>query len=136
MTRRYVGLFVAAVIAAGAANLIARRTRVAAPVVAPAAVAAWPMRLEVAMDTVAASTGAIDVGTTVALTVTNAGGATVRLRLSGYEDRVDTGPLAPGDSMRFTFLADRPGDRFAWLVGDEPRGRFDVRGSHLVEGHR
>lgn len=136
MTRRYVWLFVAAVFAAGAANLIARRARVAAPVAAPVAVAALPVRLEVAGDSVAASTQAIDLGTTVELTVMNVSARPVRLRLAGYEDRVDVGTLAPGDSSRVTFLADRPGERFAWLVGDEPRGRLDVLGSHLVEGHR
>jgi hypothetical protein len=136
MTRRYVGLFVAAVVAAGTANLIARRARVAAPVAITVEAAALSLRLAVADDGVAASTAAIPVGTTVELTVTNGSAAPVRLRLAGYEDRVDTGFLAPGDSTRVTFLADRPGERFSWLIGDEPRGRLDVVGSHLVEGHR
>jgi hypothetical protein len=68
--------------------------------------------------------------------VTNGAAVPQRLRLSGYEDRVDSGDLAPGATWRGAFLADRPGEDFAWLVGGGPSGQLAVRGSHLVEGHR
>jgi hypothetical protein len=92
--------------------------------------------LDVREDAVHATRVAVDANQAVRLEATNHGLAPVRLGLSGYEDRVDSGPLAPGATWRGAFLADRPGEDFAWLVDGQPAGRFQVRGSHLEEGHR
>ena len=75
-------------------------------------------------------------GHIVRLRVEHRGEATARLALAGYEDRLEIPPLAPGTVWTGEFLADRPGDDFAWLLDDRPAGRFAVTGSHLVEGHR
>ena len=92
--------------------------------------------LDVREDAVHATRVAVDANQAVRLEATNHGLVPVRLRLSGYEDRVDIGPLAPGATWRGAFLADRPGEDFAWLVDGRPAGRLQVRGSHLEEGHR
>ena len=75
-------------------------------------------------------------GARVRLTLHNDDTASVTVRLAGYDDRWTPPALAPGATWTTTFLADRPGDDFAWMVGDVPVGRFRVSGSHLVEGHR
>lgn len=136
MTRRYLWLFVAALAAAGIAGMAARGTRTPVPESAPETAAALPVSVEIQAHEVVASTPSIPAGSRVVLTVTNSSAAPAWMRLAGYEDRVDTGPIAPGRTVRITFVADRPGERFAWIVGEEPRGRLDVTGSHLVEGHR
>ena len=51
-------------------------------------------------------------------------------------NRPAAAPLAPGAGWTGEFLADRPGEDFAWLLDGEPAGRLTVTGSHLVEGHR
>jgi hypothetical protein len=137
-TRRYGAIFVAALAVALLATFALRRPRPAAPPV-PAAVAAESVAVAVELlagGDALASPDAIDAGRTVALAVTNRDRTPRRLRLAGYEDRVDTGALAPGATWHGGFVADRPGDDFAWLVDGRPAGRLDVRGSHLVEGHR
>ncbi len=72
----------------------------------------------------------------IRLMVRNLGRAAARFALAGYEDRVSPGVIAPGGSWSADFLADRPGEDFAWLIDGQPTGRFRVTGSHLVEGHR
>jgi hypothetical protein len=136
MTRRYALLFLAALAAAVVAGVMARGARDTAPEARPIAAAPVSVTVEILARDVTASTSSIAAGTRVALRVTNSTGVPARLRLAGYEDRVDSGPIDPGGVFAVTFVADRPGDRFAWLVDDDPRGRLDVTGSHLVEGHR
>jgi hypothetical protein len=68
--------------------------------------------------------------------MTNAGTAAATIALPGYEDRLTVPRLEPGAQWSGGFLADRPGDDFAWVVNERPAGRFLVAGSHLVEGHR
>jgi hypothetical protein len=60
----------------------------------------------------------------------------IRVSLTGYEDRVSSGPIAPDSTWRVRFVADRPGDDFEWQVNGHPAGRFIVMGSHLDEGRR
>lgn len=72
----------------------------------------------------------------VRLTVINHDPKIARITLSGYEDRVSIPPLAPRDHWLGSFLADRPGEDFAWVLNGEPAGRFGVTGQHLIEGHR
>ena len=70
------------------------------------------------------------------VTLANEGGRFLTVTLAGYEDRVPPAPLGPGATRTVTFLADRPGEAFAFLVDGEPSGRLAVTGSHLPEGHR
>jgi hypothetical protein len=72
----------------------------------------------------------------VRLTVRNRGTTPARLVLSGYEDRLSIPQLPPGAAWSGEFLADRPGEDFAWMLAGQPAGRLTVTGSHLVEGHR
>lgn len=72
----------------------------------------------------------------VRLSVTNRDAVPARLALAGYEDRITIPVIAPGATWTGEFLADRPGDDFAWLLDGVPAGRLAVTGSHLVEGHR
>ena len=78
----------------------------------------------------------VEVGTRVRLTVSNTGDRATALTLPGYEDRVLVPELEPGKAWTGEFLADRPGEDFAWAVNGKPAGRLVVSGSHLVEGHR
>lgn len=91
--------------------------------------------LAVANAGVSPAASAVPKGTRVRLVVAGLGDREVRLSLAGYEDRVSI-TVAPGDTARTDFAADRPGEDFAWLVDGKPAGRLAVTGSHLVEGHR
>ncbi len=111
-----------------------------APRVAPTAVAAPAPVRDIALvvrdgalspDPVVAPKGA-----RVRLTVSNTGAAPVRFTLTGYEAHVRALGIAPGATWTATFTADLPGSDFAFLVDGRPAGRFDVTGSHLVEGHQ
>ncbi len=137
MMLRYAAILIAALAGAGVVSLLLRAPRAAqAPMETAAPVDTVALALELRADRVVASRRAVDAGQVIALQVANRAAVPLRLRLSGYEDRVDSGDLAPGATWQGAFLADRPGDDFAWLVGGRPAGRLDVRGSHLVEGHR
>jgi hypothetical protein len=68
--------------------------------------------------------------------VVHRGTGPARLALMGYEDRLGVAEVAPGATWRASFVADRPGDDFAWMLDGAPAGRLRVSGSHLVEGHR
>lgn len=72
----------------------------------------------------------------VLASLTNAGHRPARVEIPGYEDRFAAVTIDPGVTWRGEFLADRPGEDFAWLVNGKPAGRFVVAGSHLIEGHR
>lgn len=72
----------------------------------------------------------------VVLSVRNTRRVPAGISLQGYQDRLSIGIIRPDSVWRGRFLADRPGDDFAWMVEGEPLGRLAVQGSHLVEGHR
>jgi hypothetical protein len=78
----------------------------------------------------------VPAGHRVTATLVNEGDRAISAGLAGYEDRFAPASIAPGASRTVTFLADRPGEAFAWLVDGEPCGRLAVTGSHLEEGHR
>jgi hypothetical protein len=78
---------------------------------------------------------AVPKGNDVHLKVVNREPHDVRIELAGYGDRVSF-VLEQGATWEGAFQADRPGEDFMWLVDGLPAGRFDVVGSHLVEGHR
>ena len=75
-------------------------------------------------------------GSRVRLRVDYRGDHPARLELAGYEGALSIPTLSPGTVWIGEFLAERPGEDFAWLLDGEPRGRLAVTGSHLVEGHR
>ena len=72
----------------------------------------------------------------VRLAVTNHGARRASLTLMGYQDRFGVSNLAPDSTWHGEFVADRPGDDFAWMLDGAPAGRLAVTGSHLVDGHR
>ena len=72
----------------------------------------------------------------VALSIINHRRLAAGVSLQGYQHAFAAGIIAPGTSWHGSFIADRPGEDFAWMVEGEPSGRFIVKGSHLVEGHR
>ena len=72
----------------------------------------------------------------VKLTVTNHEARAVSLSLLGYQDRFRVAYVGPDSVWRGEFVADRPGDDFAWVLEGAPVGRLAVTGSHLVDGHR
>ena len=72
----------------------------------------------------------------VKLSVTNHEKRAVSLTLMGYQDRFGVAYVAPDSVWHGEFVADRPGDDFAWVLEGAPVGRLAVTGSHLVDGHR
>ncbi|HEX7076831.1 MAG TPA: cupredoxin domain-containing protein [Candidatus Eisenbacteria bacterium] len=79
---------------------------------------------------------AVPKGANVSVTAVNQDRVARTISLLGYEDRIATTRIGPGDTIRLRFAADRPGEDFAWLVDGRPAGTLAVTGSHLVEGHR
>jgi len=137
MSRRYLFLFVAIVVAAAALSLL-RRLPQHAPSASTEPVAAAPRTsLELTIDgaEVTPSMAQVEKGFEVDLVVVNRRKESCRLTLSGYEDRL-AATIGAGERRAMRFLADRPGEGFAWIVDDQPAGRLVVAGSHLVEGHR
>jgi hypothetical protein len=135
--RAYLGLAAGAALAALALSFVARVPRPAAapPQAAPAAPVV-EITLELGADGVAPEVAQVPKDHRVELVVVNRRPAPASFALAGYEDRVGAGAIAPGATWRASFVADRPGEGFAWLVGGEPAGRLAVTGSHLEEGHR
>ena len=72
----------------------------------------------------------------VRLTIVNRRRDRVGLALHGYQDKLMIGWIDPDSTWRGEFLADRPGEDFAWMLEGEPAGKLSVLGSHLVDGHR
>jgi hypothetical protein len=133
---RYLLLAAVVVIAALALTALGRARRPGSP--SPVAAEAPTVVLAIAIDAggVSPATTSVPKGVRVRLSVEQRGDRPLRLSLAGYQDRLDIPPLAPGTRWSGEFLADRPGEDFAWLVDGQPVGRLVVTGSHLVEGHR
>jgi hypothetical protein len=134
--RPYLALAAVVVVVAAGLGLVGGRGRDEAPRTVP--VAAPLTELAIAIEAVSVSPATVSVpkGHRVRLRVEHRGAATVRLALAGYEDALAIPPLEPGTTWTGEFLADRPGEDFAWLLDDRPAGRLMVTGSHLIEGHR
>ena len=136
MTRRYgllAALLVIAALLLGLATRLPRHAPADQATLAEAPVAALMLtwrdgRLEPERTSVPK-------GHRVTLTVVNHDRAPLALTLGGYQERVQV-DLAPGGTWRGTFVADLPGDDFAWLRDGRPVGVLRVTGSHLEEGHR
>lgn len=135
MSRRYgllaIGLVAAALLLSLATRLPRGTGQDPAPTVTPEAALTLAWR-EGRLDPERAS---VPKGHRVTLTVVNHDPASLSLSLGGYQDRVQL-ELAPGGTWRGSFVADLPGDDFAWLRDGRPVGVLRVTGSHLEEGHR
>lgn len=138
MKRSYVWLGLVILVAAAAVTALGRSpSHRSGEEAAPAAeVPIADIALEIRDGSVTPAAVRVEKGTRVRLRVTNAGAAAATLALPGYEDRLPIPLLEAGARWEGEFLADRPGDDFAWVVNDRPAGRLVVSGSHLVEGHR
>ena len=135
--RRYALLFVALTLIGLGLNAWFRRARLESPAPARAAEAAIDVALTITPESRIEPTEiAVAKDTRVRLTVTNRHRLAVSLALMGYQDRFAVAYLQPDSVWRGEFLADRPGDDFAWMLEGAPVGRLRVTGSHLVEGHR
>lgn len=110
--------------------------REASPSTRTPAAPAVTLTIEVQNDAISPETSSVPKDRRVHLRIVNRGTKLARLALAGYEDRLDFGAIAPGGTWSGAFLADRPGDDFAWLLNGQPIGRLSVTGSHLMEGHR
>jgi hypothetical protein len=137
MNRRYALLIAFVALGIVAVSLLARMPRDASrDTTAAAAVPSLDLALEIENGRLSPESAAVPKGHLVRLTITNRGGSPLAVRLAGYEDRVTIASLAPSATWSGEFVADRPGDDFAWIVNEHPAGRLAVTGSHLIEGHR
>lgn len=86
--------------------------------------------------TVTPAAVSVEKGRRVHVAVTNHGETPARLELPGYDDKIPAATVGAGETWTAEFIADRPGEDFAWVVNGAPASRFLVTGSHLIEGHR
>ena len=135
MTRPYGRLALGLLVAGLALGVLARLPRATPPPAVPAPARRVSLVLTIGTDgSLEPPRSAVAKGEEVTLVVGNEGGETKIVELSGYEERVRL-RIPPGSTRRAVFLADRPGEGFAWIVDGSPQGRFVVTGPHLVEGH-
>jgi hypothetical protein len=134
--RRYLVLFVVALVT-GVLLAIAGRLphETAGTGARPAPRTASAVALAIGDAGLEPARSSVPSGALVALTIENHTPRPVSIALTGYEDRLEIGALGPHGRWSGSFVADRPGDDFAWVVNGVPAGRFTVTGSHLVEGH-
>ena len=136
MKKRYLGLFLGAVVVALLLSTIRHAPGSKTPAASPAAeTPVVAMRIEIAEGVVSPASASVAKDHRVSLEIVNRGTRAASVRLAGYEDRVSA-DLAPGATRRLEFLADRPGEDFPWLVDGRPSGRFVVAGAHLAERRR
>jgi hypothetical protein len=136
--KRYLGLLVV-VIALGLVAMVARRTIRTAPEsgARPAARPVVALDLTITSDEhITPAVAAVPKDHLVRLTVTNRHRRQVTLTLMGYQDRFGVAYVAPDSVWRGEFVADRPGEAFAWMLEGSPVGKLQVTGSHLEEGRR
>ena len=137
MTRRYAMLAAASVIAAVILALVARMPRSSpAGHEAPAPIPETRLALAFEDGRLTPEHAAVPKGHRVVMTLANHDRAPLTLELAGYQDRVRIESLPPGASRQISFIADLPGDDFAWIRDGHPVGILRVTGSHLEEGHR
>lgn len=136
--KRYL-VVLAVAVAAGALALAVGRNLRAHARLEPAAAPPPEAALEITImpdQHIAPAIASVPKDHLVKLSVTNHGARRASLTLMGYQDRFGVSYLAPDSTWRGTFLADRPGEDFAWMLDGAPAGRLAVTGSHLVDGHR
>ncbi len=135
---RYARLAAIVLVLGALLAVVGRMTRHHAAPAAGAPVARAEVTLDLRIDSggLTPRRAAVPSGARVAVGITNDRPRAVTVVLAGYEDRLLIGSLPAGGHWAGTFIADRPGDDFAWTVSGEPAGVLSVAGSHLVEGHR
>ena len=141
MSRRYLGILAVSVALAFALtvwgrSIGTRSNRSDAPV---DSTAIRPVEVALRIEPDGTMTPAlvrVEKGARVRVTVTNHGESPARVELPGYGDAVPSASVDAGETWSAQFLADRPGEDFAWVVNGAPASRFVVTGSHLIEGHR
>ena len=136
MKARYLLLVIGIVVIALALTLLGRPRPHEAPVSAPAPAPVAMVTLTIEGGRLSPAITSVAKGTQVRLRVDMREARGVRLALAGYQDRLAIPALEPGTTWSGEFIADRPGEDFAWLIDGIPAGRLLVTGSHLVEGHR
>jgi hypothetical protein len=134
--KRYLVLFAAALLVGVALVPLARRPAPARSVTPAAAAPIVNVTVAITAHGLSPDAFAVPKGHRVVLTLENHDTRDHTIALAGYEDRLASGRLAEGASFHGEFVADRPGEDFAWLVDGRPAGRMSVQGSHLIEGHR
>jgi len=136
--KSYVALLGVAVVVSVVALLLGRRMNGMQPAESPPS-ARPTIELDITITPdyhVTPAVAAVPKDHLVRLTVTNRYRLPVSLTLMGYQDRF-AAAYVPRDSIwRGEFLADRPGEDFAWMLEGTPVAKLRVVGSHLVEGHR
>jgi hypothetical protein len=135
--RRYVWLLLCVLGLALALSALARAPR-RTPIPVPPPPRHAPIvsvRLEIRGGTIAPAFVRVPKGARIALVVANEDRREARISLPGYEDRLAPISVAPGSTWSGSFVADRPGDDFAWMLDDRPAAKLEVEGSHLVDGH-
>lgn len=137
MKRAYLLLFALILVLAALLTFLGRsRPRDVARAVVTTEAPAIDLTLGILDGQMTPTVAAVAKGSRVRLRVDYRGDHPAKLALAGYEDRLVIPTLAPDTVWMGEFLADRPGEDFAWLLDGEPAGRLCVTGSHLVEGHR
>lgn len=136
--KRYLMLFLVGLGAASVLFAIGRRSPATAPEdVATSDLRAVDLELVITKEhRLEPQVAAVPKDHRVRLTVWNRDTRPVSMTLMGYQDRVAVRMVPPDSAWRGEFVADRPGEDFAWMLEGTPVGRLEVRGSHLVEGHR
>ncbi len=135
--KRLLTLLVVVLVAGALTGTLSRAWRPAGPAPAPAVTQqVCDLALTVTAKRVIPDAVAIPKHRLVRLSVTNHDTRPVTLSLAGYEDRLHTPPIPPNSTWHGTFLADRPGEGFAWQINGTAVGRLDITGSHLEEGHQ
>ena len=135
--KRYGLLFGSALVVGLALMLIARTVHMPPPVVTRAPeIPAVDLELTLTSQGISPENSSVPKDHRVRLTIVNRRRDRVGLSLHGYQDRLMIGWIDPDSTWRGEFLADRPGEGFAWMLEGEPVGKLVVAGSHLVEGHR
>ena len=135
--KRYLMLFGSALAVGLAVMLVARTVHMPAPA-APrvAQVPSVDLVLTLTSQGITPENSSVPKDHRVRLTIVNRRRDRVGLALHGYQDKLMIGWIDPDSTWRGEFLADRPGEGFAWELEGEPVGKLSVLGSHLVEGHR
>lgn len=135
--KRYLMLFGSALVLGMAMMLVARTVHMPPP--APPRIAEIPsvdLTLTLTKQGITPENASVPKDHRVRLTIINRRRDRVGLALHGYQDRLMIGWIDPDSTWRGEFLADRPGEGFAWMLEGEPVGKLAVTGSHLEEGHR
>ena len=135
--KRYLMLFGSALVLGIALMLVARTVHMPAPS-APrvAEIPSVDLALTLTRQGLSPETSSVPKDHRVRLTIVNRRRDRAGLALHGYQDKLMIGWIDPDSTWRGEFLADRPGEGFAWELEGEPVGKLSVLGSHLVDGHR